>query len=202
MARTIIISNRLPVTFEHEEDKLVAKPSGGGLATGLSSFYQNEGNLWIGWPGLVPNAEEENHVTTELEANNMKPVFLTNTDLELFYEGYSNATLWPAFHYFIQNIEFNDAYWESYKEVNNKYAKAVKEVIDGTETIWIHDYQLFLLPQLLRKEFPDVTIGFFQHIPFPSFEIFRMLPQRRRCHREPGAPRTPGIRHQVNAGHA
>ena len=180
MPRTIIVSNRLPVRFSQEDGQLAVQPSEGGLATGLSSFYKKEGNLWIGWPGIIPGTDDEaNQITGILKARNMMPVFLDAEDLELYYEGFSNATIWPAFHYFNQNVDLAEGYWESYNKVNKKFATVVKDVAEGSDILWVHDYHLFLLPQLLRQEFPGITIGFFQHIPFPSFEIFRMLPQRK-----------------------
>lgn len=179
-AKTIIVSNRLPVRIEREGDQLTYKPSEGGLATALGSIYQEGDNIWVGWPG--DSFEEDAikaEVTEGLTRESMRPVFLTDEELELYYLGFSNQTLWPAFHYFLQYIRFEQAHWDSYVAVNQKFADAIAAYANPGDTIWVHDYQLLLLPGMLRRRFPQMTIGFFQHIPFPSYEVFRTLPWRR-----------------------
>lgn len=180
MSKTIIISNRLPISITRDsENNLSYKPSAGGLATGLGSIYKEGDNIWIGWPGLfLENQEEEKLVEQDLKKENMAPVYLTQDDIENFYEGFSNSTLWPLFHYFPKYAQFEEITWESYKKVNEFFAKTVLEYAAPEDTIWVHDYQLLLLPKLLRDKLPNATIGFFQHIPFPSYEIFRILPWR------------------------
>jgi trehalose 6-phosphate synthase/phosphatase len=180
MAKTIIVSNRLPVKISQEDGKFQYKPSEGGLATGLGSIYKEGDNIWIGWPGMpVSKADHQKEITTNLKKESMKPVFLTASEIEDFYEGFSNETLWPNFHYFNQYIVFDDDMWKAYQKVNKKFAKAIEEVVEPDDTIWIHDYQLLLLPQLLRQKASKASIGFFLHIPFPSYESFRLLPWRR-----------------------
>ncbi len=181
MSRTIIISNRLPVKISRTEDgELSFRPSEGGLATGLGSIYKEGDNLWIGWPGMhFSNEEEESYVTQELQKENMRPVDLTMEEIKLYYEGFSNETLWPTFHYFNQYALYKKSYWQSYERVNQKFCDAVLAVANPDDTIWVHDYQLLLLPDLIREKLPHVSIGFFLHIPFPSFEVFRYLPWRR-----------------------
>lgn len=179
-SKTIIVSNRLPVRIVKEDNKLAFTPSEGGLATGLGSIYKQGDNIWLGWPGAVlKNKAEETQTKKELKEQNMSPVFLTDEDIELYYEGFSNETLWPNFHYFNQFSEFNQEYWESYKAVNQKFADQILKNANANDTIWIHDYQLLLLPALVRAKKPDISIGFFLHIPFPSYESFRLLPWRR-----------------------
>jgi trehalose 6-phosphate synthase/phosphatase len=179
MAKTIIVSNRLPVSIERKDGKLSYSPSAGGLATGLGSIYKQGDNIWIGWPGLYLQDEtEKNQVKTELKKENMAPVYLTQDDIEKFYEGFSNSTLWPLFHYFPKYVEFEEDYWESFKYVNKVFCEAVMQYAGKDDIIWIHDYQLLLLPSMIREKLPDASIGFFQHIPFPSYEIFRILPWR------------------------
>ncbi len=179
--RMIIVSNRLPVTVSKREGKLTFHPSAGGLATGLGSFYRETGGVWLGWPGIslesIRGREEE--VIDKLAELACKPVFLTQRQIENFYYGFSNKTLWPLFHYFLQYAVFDQKLWEAYRRVNRIFCEAVVEVADPDSTIWVHDYQLLLLPGLLREKLPEATIGFFLHIPFPSFEIFRVLPWRR-----------------------
>jgi trehalose 6-phosphate synthase/phosphatase len=180
MAKTIIVSNRLPVKIQKKDDFILYKPSEGGLATGLGSVYKEGHNVWIGWPGLsMEDPEERNIVIEDLEKENMRPVFLNEEEIKGFYEGFSNGTLWPTFHYFSQYAIYKQRHWESYKRVNQRYCDEIIKCAEPDDTIWIHDYQLLLLPQMLRKHLPDITIGFFQHIPFPSFEVFRLLPWRK-----------------------
>ncbi len=181
MGRTIIISNRLPVKIQKDKKgKLIFKPSEGGLATGLGSIYKDGGNVWIGWPGMYfKSKEEEKEVESELKKENMRGVNLTPEEIKLYYEGFSNETLWPTFHYFNQYALYKKSYWQAYERVNRKFCDAVLKVAKDGDTIWVHDYQLLLLPDMIRKKLPHVSIGFFLHIPFPSFEVFRLLPWRR-----------------------
>jgi trehalose 6-phosphate synthase/phosphatase len=180
MSKTIIVSNRLPVRIEKEGDRLQYIPSEGGLATGLGSIYKEGNNIWIGWPGTSFESDElKAEVTEGLTEESMRPVFLTDDEVEDFYLGFSNQTLWPAFHYFVQYIDYDHKNWSSYVQVNEKFAEAIANNLEDDDTIWIHDYQLMLVPGILRKNFPNVAIGFYQHIPFPSYEVFRTLPWRR-----------------------
>ncbi|MGB3618358.1 MAG: bifunctional alpha,alpha-trehalose-phosphate synthase (UDP-forming)/trehalose-phosphatase [Catalinimonas sp.] len=181
MPRLITISNRLPISLvEQPTGEFVYKPSTGGLATGLKSFHQHNENLWVGWPGTeILNPEAQSRVTKKMAADDMLPVFLTESDIEDFYEGFSNMTLWPLFHYFKLYTEYNPYTWKRYCEVNRRYATELFKVARPDDVFWVHDYQLMLLPQMIREKFPDATIGFFLHIPFPSYEMFRSLPWRK-----------------------
>ena len=181
MAKTIIVSNRLPIRVENvESGNLKFVPTEGGLATGLGSVYQDGENIWLGWTGYYPKTVQEQHdIDDHLKARNMRSVSLTFEDVKLYYEGFSNSILWPNFHYFPQYIEYREDFWEAYQKVNRKFCKElIKHVSDG-DTIWVHDYQLLLLPQMIREKFPKISIGYFNHIPFPSYEMFRLLPWRR-----------------------
>lgn len=181
MSKTIIVSNRLPVKIQrNEKKKLEYHPSAGGLATGLGSIYKEGNNLWIGWPGMVTSRKDEKaEITQGLMKESMSPVFLTDEDIRDFYEGFSNETLWPNFHYFNQYAVYEPKLWEAYKRVNRKFADEVIKKADPGDTLWIHDYQLMLVPDMIRRQYPDVSIGFFLHIPFPSYEIFRLIPWRK-----------------------
>lgn len=180
MPKTIIVSNRLPVNVTKENGNLLLKNSIGGLATGLGSIYKEANNLWIGWPGLhINQGIERIHVTEKLKDENMHPVFLTQEEIKNYYEGFSNETLWPIFHYFSQYSVYKEIYWESYVKVNQKFCEEVLNFIEPGDTLWIHDYQLLLLPEMVRNKLPELSIGFFLHIPFPSYEMFRLLPWRR-----------------------
>ncbi|TPG66349.1 bifunctional alpha,alpha-trehalose-phosphate synthase (UDP-forming)/trehalose-phosphatase [Hymenobacter nivis] len=177
MSRTIIISNRLPTKVQRAADGLHFQPSEGGLATGLGSIYRADGNVWVGWPGLfVEDPAEQAQVTARLADDSMAPVFLTEAEIRDYYEGFSNGTLWPTFHYFSEFATYVPAHWEAYRAVNEKFCQAVLALAGPEDTIWVHDYQLLLLPELLRRARPNATIGFFLHIPFPSYELVRVLP--------------------------
>ena len=179
MSRTIIVSNRLPVTVLKKNQHIEYKTSEGGLATGLGSVYRQGSNRWIGWPGIFLEEESDQlQVAADLQADHMHPIFLTKNEIKEYYEGFSNETLWPTFHYFLQYAVYDQKMWETYRRVNQKFCNEVMKIAKPGDTIWIHDYQLLLLPQMLRENLPDSSIGFFQHIPFPSYEVFRLLPWR------------------------
>jgi len=181
MGKTIIVSNRLPIKIIHEDDSFYYVPSEGGLATGLSSIYKEGDNLWVGWPGQnIKKEEEKLQIRKDLKEENMIPVFLTKKLIENFYEGFSNDTIWPIFHYFLQYANFDSSLYDAYVDANKIFCDAVLGVATEDDTIWIHDYQLLLLPQMVRKKLPNIGIGFFQHIPFPSYEVFRMMPWRKK----------------------
>lgn len=181
MGKTIIISNRLPLQINLTDHDLEVSPSVGGLATGLKSFHEEGDSIWIGWTGLAEEEVPEDlrpQVVEKAKKQGCIPVSLTSEEVEKFYYGFSNRTIWPLFHYFMEYTEFDPEHWEAYKQVNQKYADAVVERLEDGDVVWVHDYQLLLLPQLIRKQKPTVTIGFFNHIPFPSYEVFRTLPWR------------------------
>lgn len=179
MPRLITISNRLPISiFLNEDNEYAYKQSAGGLATGLSSFHSQNESLWVGWPGMEISEEKKGEVTAKMKQDNMLPVFLTEQDIEDYYEGFSNKTIWPLFHYFKLYAEYNPQYWQAYQRVNRQFADEIIKVGRPDDIFWVHDYQLMLVPEMLRKEFPDATIGFFLHIPFPSYELYRSLPWR------------------------
>lgn len=177
--RVIIVSNRLPVKIKEQDGEMTYHTSEGGLATGLTSIYKQNNNLWIGWPGAIVEDRVKTKVAEDLQQKNLLPIFLTQQEINEFYEGFSNETIWPLFHYFPTYTTYNPQYWESYKAVNQKFADAILKVASKDDVIWVHDYQLMLVPQMVRDVLPEVSIGFFQHIPFPSYEIFRILPWRK-----------------------
>ena len=181
MPKTIIVSNRLPVKIKQEANGYVYQTSEGGLATGLGSIYKEGNNVWVGWPGMpVDKEEDRQEITRHLQKNNMSPVYLTEQEIHDYYEGFSNETLWPTFHYFTNYAVHEQTTWEAYQEVNKKFCHAVLQLAEPGDTIWIQDYQLLLLPGLIREQLPNSTIGFFLHIPFPSYEVFRLLPWRKK----------------------
>jgi trehalose 6-phosphate synthase/phosphatase len=175
MPRVVIVSNRLPVSVKKVDGKLEFSPSAGGLATGLSSFATTGANRWIGWPGIASDDltdGERKHITVELRKHHCYPVFLTQKQLDGFYNGYSNSVLWPLFHHMKVDTGDTTTNWRSYKEVNKLYAETTLSLSRETDRLWLHDYQLMLLPEMLRIARPKSHIGFFLHIPFPSSNIF------------------------------
>ncbi len=178
--KLVIVSNRLPVSVVKNGEKLEFEASSGGLATAMSSLDQPD-RIWVGWPGIASDNltdEDKQVIEAELAKHGCYPVFLTSQQIELFYEGYSNDTLWPLFHYFQSLTRHRNEYWNAYQEVNQLYANAAAEVVNPTGSVWVHDYHLMTMPGMLRTSMPSLSIGFFLHIPFPSFEIYRLLPQR------------------------
>jgi trehalose 6-phosphate synthase/phosphatase len=180
MSRLVIISNRLPITINRSAGELHYHPSAGGLATGLNSLDESYNKLWIGWPGEdITDEWERESVRNDLAKRDLAPVFLTPREIDLYYEGFSNKTIWPHFHYFTEYTAYNDDMWDAYQEVNYKFFQETEKHLRDGDMVWVHDYQLMLLPALIRQKFPDISIGFFLHIPFPSYEVFRILPWRK-----------------------
>jgi trehalose 6-phosphate synthase/phosphatase len=181
MAKTLIVSNRLPVFLEKEQEVWKLQPSPGGVATGLRSLPLAQEQLWIGWPGVAADALSEADkagVDKQLAAQHCLGVHLSKAQVERFYEGFCNKTIWPLFHYFTQYAAYDKTLWDAYQEANLIFAKAILQGATPQDTIWIHDYQLMLVPQMVREGMPEARVGFFLHIPFPSWEIFRLLPWR------------------------
>ena len=178
--RLYIVSNRLPVKFSTAEDgSLRFSRSEGGLTTGLDSLQTHYEKHWIGWPGICAEKEaDRTAIREELERMNYHPVFLSDEQYKNYYEGYSNSTLWPLCHYFFAYTLYKKDFWRCYKEVNTLFRDAIARLVEPDDWVWVQDYQLMLLPGMLREEFPDLRIGYFHHIPFPSYELFRILPER------------------------
>lgn len=181
MPKNIIISNRLPVQITQHHKEIQITPSVGGLATGMKSIHSEGNSLWIGWSGLETDAiteEISEKVDHALRKEKCVAVHLTSQEVNDFYLGFSNKTIWPLFHYFVEYTKFDFNQWQAYKAVNQKFAEKALEFIEDDDTIWVHDYQLMMLPELIKKHKPNATIGFFLHIPYPSHEIFRIFPWR------------------------
>ena len=178
--RLIIVSNRLPVSISKKKRDLEIQPSPGGLATALRALQTEKEVVFFGWPGYTPeNSDEQRFIESNLkEKHRCFPVFLTRREVDKYYYGFANRTLWPLFHYFASYCTFEKSEWETYLRVNQKFFKEIVRHSTEEDTFWIHDYHLMLLPNLLRTYFPQCDIGFFLHIPFPSSEIFRILPWR------------------------
>jgi len=183
--RLVIVSNRLPFTVEQRDGQIEFKESAGGVATGLKSLLETMQDslphkpeyCWVGWPGATVSEEQKPAVLDRAQAEYRScPVFLSEEDFDKFYEGFCNKTIWPLFHYFPAAAQYDENYWLQYKNVNEAFCAPLLEVIGPDDVLWIHDYHLMLLPSLVRKRLPKIGIGFFLHIPFPQFEIYRLLP--------------------------
>ena len=181
----VIVSTRLPVTVAREAEKLSFRPSVGGLVTGLNGYLRSlqdsvsevTGYIWAGWPGTAVSDQEKALVRRRLLRKfNCYPVFVPAKSMDEFYLGFCNSTIWPLFHYFPSNTVYNADFWTQYGRVNEMFRDAVLEVAEPEDIIWVQDFHLMLLPGLLRKELPSAKIGFFLHIPFPGYELFRLLP--------------------------
>jgi trehalose 6-phosphate synthase/phosphatase len=182
MPKTIIVSNRLPLQVKLNDDDITITPSVGGLATGLKSVHRDSNGVWVGWTGLTTEQLNENlkdKVEKAVVKEQCATVDLSEEDIKHYYYGFSNKVLWPLFHYFLEYSHFDKTSWKSYKKVNQKFADAVLAQVEDGDKVWVHDYQLLLLPKLIKDKRPDVAVGFFLHIPFPSYEIFRTFPKRK-----------------------
>ncbi|HEV2318374.1 MAG TPA: bifunctional alpha,alpha-trehalose-phosphate synthase (UDP-forming)/trehalose-phosphatase, partial [Verrucomicrobiae bacterium] len=184
--RLVVVSNRLPFTVSFKDGAPEFKSSTGGLSTGLASYLRqaNAGvgdrldYFWLGWPGTSIAPEFEDAVRKHGEEEyKCAPVFLPEESMDRFYHGFCNKTIWPLFHYFPSLAQFDEGYWQEYRNVNRIFGEAVANALRPDDVVWIHDYHLMLLPRLVREKFPEIPIGFFLHIPFPSFEIFRLMPR-------------------------
>jgi trehalose 6-phosphate synthase/phosphatase len=189
VSRLVIISNRLPFSLRRTAHGPELGVSSGGLVSALSGYLQRRTEedpnfecVWAGWPGAeVPEDEQAEVRSVALSAHGAYPIFLSTEEMERFYLGFCNSTLWPLFHYFPSYAEYREEDWDTYKQVNQRFCDAVLEFVRPGDVIWVHDYQLLLLPKLLRAALPQASLGFFLHIPFPSYEVFRQLPTRWRC---------------------
>jgi trehalose 6-phosphate synthase/phosphatase len=172
----VVVSNRLPVDRVTNSDGSVSwKTSPGGLVTAMQPVVRELDCVWIGWPGNVGERLEP----FEAEGISLRPVTLDEDDFEMYYEGFSNDTIWPLYHDVISHPGYHREWWDRYEDVNRRFAQACANAAEEEATVWVHDYQLQLVPKMLREMRPDLTIAFFMHIPFPAHGLFGQLPWRR-----------------------
>lgn len=185
--KLILVSNRLPVTVSQEKQQLKFRPSAGGLVSGLSDYLDSMKDvslaefehLWAGWPGNSVSDKNAEAVKEILKRDFKSfPVFIPQALMEDFYNGFCNKTIWPLFHYYPSQTSYEEEHWQAYLAVNELFSQALQELIEPGDLVWVHDYHLMLLPGLLRKKYSQLSIGFFLHIPFPVYEIFRLLPRK------------------------
>ncbi|HWJ51917.1 MAG TPA: trehalose-6-phosphate synthase, partial [Propionibacteriaceae bacterium] len=174
-AAFVVVANRLPVDrVEQPDGSSEWRPSPGGLVTAFEPVMRSREGAWVGWPG-APDEQLEPFVHQGLR---LVPVPLSADEVADYYEGFSNATLWPLYHDVIATPQFHREWWEAYVRVNQRFADRTAEVAAKGATVWVQDYHLQLVPQMLRQQRPDLRIGFFLHIPFPPTELYVQLPWR------------------------
>ena len=183
--RLVVVSNRLPFNVSIEDGRFVFHESAGGLVTGLSAYIESRKrtltpspeHVWVGWSGSNVEAPLREELKKEARTRFQSyPVFLSEEEMDQFYLGFCNATIWPLFHYFPSFTVYQANFWEQYKHVNEVFCETLLDVVRQGDLVWIHDYHLMLLPRMLKARAPHLPVGFFLHIPFPSFEVFRLLP--------------------------
>ncbi|MCU7550337.1 bifunctional alpha,alpha-trehalose-phosphate synthase (UDP-forming)/trehalose-phosphatase [Chitinophagaceae bacterium LB-8] len=185
MGRLLIISNRLPYTIDRSGEDIVVRQSSGGLVSAIKSCLertraQSDHFTAQIWMGSLDASKEDWKILNDMDALesdfSIEPVFVDKEIYDAYYNGFANSILWPLFHYFPSLVEYKKEYFQAYKLVNQAFADALNKIYQPGDVIWVHDYQLMALPQLFRQYQPDAAIGFFLHIPFPSYELFRLLP--------------------------
>jgi trehalose 6-phosphate synthase/phosphatase len=179
MSRLLIASNRLPFTIELDGVTPKISPSAGGLVAALRTPHER-GAIWIGWPGDVsrlPNGEAA--IQSACQKENTVPVFLTAPEVAQYYDAFSNGVLWPLFHYLLDKVQLDATHgWSAYRRVNERFARAIASEYRAGDLVWVHDYQLTLVPRMLRELLPKARIGYFLHVPWPATDVFRILPWR------------------------
>ncbi|WP_332644481.1 alpha,alpha-trehalose-phosphate synthase (UDP-forming) [Aeromicrobium sp.] len=176
LAEFVVIANRLPVDrITGPDGETTWRKSPGGLVTALEPVIRRNGGAWIGWHGAAGEKLKPFHH----DGMNLVPVPLSEEEVEEYYEGFSNATLWPLYHDVVAPPEFHREWWDAYVRVNQRFAQKAAKIAKKNAVVWVQDYQLQLVPSMLRELRPDLRIGFFLHIPFPPTELFQQLPWRR-----------------------
>ncbi|WP_081788586.1 alpha,alpha-trehalose-phosphate synthase (UDP-forming) [Candidatus Blastococcus massiliensis] len=171
----VVVANRLPVDQVTDPDGSTRwQRSPGGLVTALEPFVAGRGGAWVGWSGSAGEAPEP----FESGGMSLIPIPLSEPEVDRYYEGMSNASLWPLYHDVVEKPEYHRAWWDTYVQINKRFAERTAEIAAEDAIVWVHDYQLQLVPAMLRQQRPDLTIGFFLHIPFPPYELFTQLPWR------------------------
>ncbi|KAJ2099164.1 Trehalose-6-P synthase/phosphatase complex synthase subunit, partial [Coemansia sp. S100] len=183
-AHLIVVSNRLPVTLEQKGSEWSFKLSSGGLVSALSGLKREMSFTWVGWPGKDFGADDRVKIDNLLKENACSAVYLDDETAELYYNGFANSILWPLFHYHPGEMMFEETAWDAYQRANEAFAQSLAAVVKDGDLVWIQDYHLMLLPRMLRGLLDSsgrrgVKIGWFLHTPFPSSELYRILPVRR-----------------------
>ncbi|HYL39744.1 MAG TPA: trehalose-6-phosphate synthase, partial [Candidatus Binatus sp.] len=183
--RLVVVSNRLPLTLHRSSGAWHAERSSGGLVAALAPVMARRGGVWIGWPGEAGSATGAPDDARRAAAladwereHGLVAVELPAGVSRAYYEGYANRTLWPVLHGFPTRAAIEREMWPAYRDANERFAVALAARHRPGDLVWVHDYQLMLLPELVRRQAPDARIGFFLHVPFPGADVFRILPER------------------------
>jgi trehalose 6-phosphate synthase/phosphatase len=179
--RVIVVSNRLPVSLKRAGANWHTKGTAGGLATAMDPILRASDGMWIGWSGDASSITDEPRRAVLKEWADKYRFFAVDLDKETaqgFYEGIANEALWPLFHHFPSLVRFDPEHWHAYVKANEIFRDEILQHLCDDDVVWIHDYHFLLLPQMLREIRPDVSIGFFLHVPFPSSSVFRIIPKR------------------------
>ena len=184
MSKLIIVSNRLPFSLDKSGDKPQLRQSSGGLVSAIKGYFdktadqaqQFNDQLWVGSVDFSPQDYEPVRNETAGQKLKVEPIFLDENLYSDYYNGFSNSVIWPLFHYFPSFADYKKEYFDAYTKVNEAFAEKILSIVNDDDVVWVHDYQLMMVPQMLRKKKKDLSIGFFLHIPFPSYEILRLLP--------------------------
>lgn len=176
--RLLVVSNRLPVVIYQEQESWRVKNSAGGLVTAMNPIMKENRGLWIGWPGCKPNAPAAELLAehSSTQRYDLKPVLMTESEIERYYSGFANGSIWPLFHDLLGHFSFNIENWSMYSDINRRFAQTVAESASEDSLVWVHDYQLLLVGRYLRQMGFQRHLSFFLHIPFPSLDMFRRLP--------------------------
>ncbi|MBD3256895.1 hypothetical protein GF377_00585, partial [candidate division GN15 bacterium] len=178
--RLIVVSNRLPVAIYQHDNNWHIKPSPGGLVTALAPTMREAHGMWIGWPGCSPEAPADDLLRGQSDYDyDLRPVMLTADEIARYYRGFANRSVWPLFHDLLGQFTFNTENWETYVEVNRRFADVTAGYVDNESLVWVHDYQLMLAGKFLREAGVTVPLYYFLHIPFPSPDLFRRMPRNR-----------------------
>lgn len=176
----VVVSNRLPFTVQRREGGYSFARAPGGLVTALDAVLTRCGGTWVGWPGVATtDGDAEPPCPPPLDGVRYRAVALSTRDVQLYYGGFANRTLWPLFHYFIGRTHIEAQSWRAYERVNERFAETALAATSEHAVVWVHDDHLALVPGMLRRRAPATTIGFFLHIPFPAADVFRVLPWAR-----------------------
>lgn len=181
MKRLIIASNQLPANILWRDGNYRIEKSDEQTISGLQNFYKAFNPVWVGLTGFENHdfkPKEIKSLEKKLEPIKCIPIFPRARDRNLYLHGFARNTIWPLFHYFTENVIYSEVSWKAYVRINRLFADRILEIVNDGDIVWIHDYHLMLLPQMIREQNPGISIGLFIHIPFPSFEIFRLLPWR------------------------
>jgi trehalose 6-phosphate synthase/phosphatase len=177
--RLVVVSNRLPLTVERRRRAFEFRRSSGGLVAALDPVLTARGGVWIGWPGIEQEEGAPAPTLPHTDAVRYRAVPLTGRDVSQYYGGFANRTLWPLFHYFVARTQIDAVTWRAYEAVNERFAEAAAAESDDEALVWVHDYQLLRVPAHLRQRAPGRRIALFLHIPFPAYDVFRILPWSR-----------------------